>query len=246
MPDFPSRKSELVICVTEVAKGYACNEAWEAAFRPHRPAPDVLDFLNSIGMSLLIPLEITPAARAVIGNNDLKEVQQSTLVDSFAPPGFESPVLSGALSLVHNALGIRHDGIVDENVEMILRSKQRADVAIQRKIGLLGALDGLSHLRISGMHQISHLVTHLLLPERRASECIHRCGSQSGMYSCRDHTTNPGPSAWLTEWAYVSPNLSQIHFTIATDNVIAVYVLVRMFFVIMHQIVSFPTCEALR
>jgi hypothetical protein len=99
MPDFPSRKSELVIFVTEVAQGYACSEAWEAAFRPPRPAPGVLDFLNSIGMSRLIPLELTPAARAVIGNNDLKEVQQSTLVDGFAPPGFESPVLSGCLVL---------------------------------------------------------------------------------------------------------------------------------------------------
>ncbi len=99
MPDFPSRKSELVIFVTEVAQGYACNEAWEAAFRPRRPASGVLDFLNSIGMSLLIPLELTPAARSVIGNNDLKEVQQSALVDGFAPPGFESPVLSGCLVL---------------------------------------------------------------------------------------------------------------------------------------------------
>jgi len=70
------------------------------------------------------------------------------------------------LSLVHNALWIRHDGIVDENGEMILRSQQRADVAMQRKIGLLGALDGLGHLRISGMHQISHLATNLLLPAR--------------------------------------------------------------------------------
>ena len=97
MPDFPSRKSELVIFVTEVAQGYVCNEAWEAAFRPPRPAPGVLDFLNSIGRLLLIPLELTPAARAVIGNNDLKEVQQSILVDGFAPPGFASPVLSGCL-----------------------------------------------------------------------------------------------------------------------------------------------------
>jgi hypothetical protein len=166
MPDFPSRKSELVIFVTEVAQGYACNEAWEAAFRPPRPAPGVLDFLNSIGMSLLIPLELTPAARAVIGNNDLKEVQQSTLVDGFALTDLNRPCCQVALSLVHDALGIRHDGIVDENVEMILRSQQRADVAMQRKIGLLGALDGLGHLRISGMHQISHLATHLLLPAR--------------------------------------------------------------------------------
>ena len=67
-------------------------------------------------------------------------------------PDLNRPCCQVALSLVHHALGIRHDGIVDENGEMILRSQQRADVAIQRKIGLLGALDGLGHLRISGMH----------------------------------------------------------------------------------------------
>ena len=57
-------------------------------------------------------------------------------------PDLNRPCCQVALSLVHNALGIRHDGIVDENVEMILRSQQRADVAMQRKIGLPGALDG--------------------------------------------------------------------------------------------------------
>ena len=76
MPDFPSRKSELVKCVTEVAQGYVCNEVWEAACRSLQPALGVSVFLNSIGRSLLIPFELAPAASAVIGNNGLKEGEQ--------------------------------------------------------------------------------------------------------------------------------------------------------------------------
>src|SRR5207244_1498365 len=70
------------------------------------------------------------------------------------------------LSLVHNTLGIGRDGVVDENGDMILRSEQRTDVAMQRKIGPIGALDGLGHVRVGGVHQISHLAAHLLLPAR--------------------------------------------------------------------------------
>jgi hypothetical protein len=101
-----------------------------------------------------------------------------------------------ALSLIHNALGIGHGGVVDENVEVILRSKPRADVAIERKIGPICTFDRLGHVWVGGMHQISHLAAHLLLPERRASECIRRCGSRSGMHSWNDDTTNQGTFAW--------------------------------------------------
>jgi hypothetical protein len=116
--------------------------------------------------SLLTPFELAPPARAVIGNNGLKEVQQGALVDGFALTDLNRPRCQVALSLVHNALRIGHDGIIDENVEMILRSQQRADVAIQCKIGLLCALDGLGHLWVGGVYQISHLAANLLLPAR--------------------------------------------------------------------------------
>src|SRR5205823_6158171 len=80
------------------------------------------------------------------------------------------------VSLVDKALGIGYDGVVDENGEMILRSKPRADVALQRKIGLPGALDGLGHLRIGGMHQLSHLAAQLLLPAREHSNVVVDAG----------------------------------------------------------------------
>src|SRR2546430_16465461 len=87
--------------------------------------------------------ELAPAARAVIGDNGLKEVQKGALVDGFILTDLNRPCCQVPLPLVNNALGIGHDGVVDENVEMILRSEQRADVTIQRKIGPLCALDGL-------------------------------------------------------------------------------------------------------
>ena len=114
----------------------------------------------------MTPFELAPPARAVIGDNGLKEVQQGACVDGFVLADLNRPRCQVPLSLVNNTLGIGHDGVVDENVEMILRSQQRADVAIQRKIGLLCALDGLGHIRVGGMHQISHLAAHILLPDR--------------------------------------------------------------------------------
>ena len=64
-------------------------------------------------------------------------------------PDLNRPRSPVPVSLVDKALGIGYNGVVDENGEMILRSQQRADVALQRKIGLPGALDGLGHLRVS-------------------------------------------------------------------------------------------------
>jgi hypothetical protein len=116
----------------------------------------------------MTPFELAPPARAVIGDNGFKEVQKGALVDGFILTDLNRPCCQVPLPLVNNALGIGHDGVVDENVEMILRSEQRADVAMQRKIGLLGALDGLGHLRVGGVYQISHLAAHLLLPARKS------------------------------------------------------------------------------
>src|ERR1700694_4078110 len=116
----------------------------------------------------LTPFELAPPARAIIGDNRLKEVQKGALVDGFVLTDLNRPCCQVTLPLVNNALGIWHDGVVDENVEMILRSQQRAYVAIQCKIWLLCALDGLGHLRVGGMHQVSHLAAHLLLPARES------------------------------------------------------------------------------
>ena len=126
--------------------------------------------------SLLTPLKLAPPARAVIGDNGFKQVQQGALVDAFAPMDLNRPRGPVPLPLVNKALGIGYDGVVDENVEMILRSEQRADVAMQCKIGPLGALDGLGHVRVGGMHQISHLAANNLLPARESINVIVDAG----------------------------------------------------------------------
>ena len=87
-------------------------------------------------------------------------------------PDLNRPRSPVPVSLVDKALGIGYNGVVDENGEMILRSQQRADVSLQRKIGLPGALDGLGHLRVGGMYQFSHLAAQLLLPARERSNVV--------------------------------------------------------------------------
>src|SRR5712691_5325021 len=126
--------------------------------------------------SLLTPFELAPPAHAVIGDNGLKEVQKSALVDGFVLTDLNRPRSPVPVSLVNKALGIGHDGVVDENVEMILRSQQRADVAMQHKIGLLCALDGLGHIRVGGVYQISHLAANILLPARQSSNVFVDAG----------------------------------------------------------------------
>src|SRR5690349_14333789 len=118
--------------------------------------------------SLLTPFELAPPARAVIGDNGLKEVQKGARVDGFILTDLNRPCCQVPLSLVNNSLGFVRDGVVVENVDMVLRSEQRADIAMQRKIGLPGALDGLGHLRVGRVYQISHLAANILLPARKS------------------------------------------------------------------------------
>ena len=105
-----------------------------------------------IARSLTASFEFAPPACAVIGDNGSKEVQQGTLVESFALADLNCPRGKVPLSLVNNALGIGCDGVVDENVDMILRCEQGTDIAIERKVGPRCALDGLGHLRVGGMY----------------------------------------------------------------------------------------------
>lgn len=126
--------------------------------------------------SSLFPFELAPPARAVIGDNGLKEVQKSAPVDRLVLTDLNRPRCQVPLPLVNNALGIGYDGIVDENVEMILRSQQGAYVAIERKVGLLCALDSFGHVRVGGVHQISHLAANILLPVRESKNIFVDAG----------------------------------------------------------------------
>jgi hypothetical protein len=141
----------------------------EKASQHHQACAKVASFHPAHSGRASTPLELAPPARTVMGDNGPKEVQQGSRVEGFMLTDLNRPCGPVPLPLINHTLGIGHEGIVDENGEMILRSKPRADVAMQHKVGLPGALDGLGHLRIGGMHQLAHLAAQLLLPagERR-------------------------------------------------------------------------------
>lgn len=56
------------------------------------------------------------------------------------------------LPLVDDALGARRDRIVDEDVDMVFGSQERANVTVQCEVGQFAPLDGLANICISGVH----------------------------------------------------------------------------------------------
>jgi hypothetical protein len=64
-----------------------------------------------------------------------------------------------------DALGIGDDrSVVKEDVDVVLRAEQRADVAPEDEVRLHGALDRLLDLRVGLVHKVSELVANGLLP----------------------------------------------------------------------------------
>ncbi len=146
---------------------------------------------------LAILFELAPPASAIIGDNGLKEVQKGGLVECFIWMDLNRSRCQVSLSLVYETLGIGRDGVVDEDVEMILCSEQGTDIAIQRKIGLLCALDGLDHIGVGGMHKITHLAANILLYY-----------DAEGNLHPSFKTLEQG--AATTVWASVAPELAEI------------------------------------
>ena len=74
------------------------------------------------------------------------------LVERFTLMDLNSSCGLIALSLVDDAFGVGRNGVVDEDVEMILYTEQGTYVAVQRKIWAICALDGLGYVGVGGMH----------------------------------------------------------------------------------------------
>ena len=72
---------------------------------------------------------------------------------------------------------------------MILRGEQRTDIAVQDEIRLPGALDGLLHLRVGGVDELTNLLADGLLPAREGCDVgvDARIGGKS-------HVDPPGPT----------------------------------------------------
>ena len=54
--------------------------------------------------------------------------------------------------------------VIEEDVHVVLRRQQCADVALQNEVGAVGELDRLGDLRVGGVDQVSDLVADVLLP----------------------------------------------------------------------------------
>jgi hypothetical protein len=186
--------------------------------------------------------ELAPPTCPVIGDNCLKELQKGVLVDGFASTNLNRSCRQVPLPLVDHALWIGCERVVDENIEMVLRSQERADVAVKCKVGQFGAFDRFGHLWVGGMHEISHLTADLLLPGRERLNvvidagvnlvCTHalilpqitilllaECacagvGGQRGTISCSDL-----PELFLQVSRRFLPNLSAHPFQVAYDEV---------------------------
>ena len=57
-----------------------------------------------------------------------------------------------SMSLIDDALGIRSDRIVDEDVDMVFGSQERTNITVEYEIRQLGTLDGLTDIGVSSMH----------------------------------------------------------------------------------------------
>src|SRR5260221_6533567 len=108
--------------------------------------------------------DLTPASGVVVGDNGLEEGQERPLVEGFTLAHLNRACGQVALPLIDDALGIRCDGVVDKDVDMVPGGEQRANVAIQREVWPVGALDSLGEVRVGGMHQIPHAAANVLLP----------------------------------------------------------------------------------
>src|SRR3954453_19715247 len=71
------------------------------------------------------------------------------------------------MSLVDDPVRVRCDRVVQEQVDVVLRGQERADVAVQHEVGLHRPLDGLLDLGVSGPHNLAQLATDPLLPVRQ-------------------------------------------------------------------------------
>jgi len=69
--------------------------------------------------------------------------------------------------LVDDAVRVGDGGIVDEDVDVVFRRQQGADVALQHEVRLHGALDGLLDLAVGRVRDLAYLLADRLLPGRQ-------------------------------------------------------------------------------
>lgn len=120
-------------------------------------------------------LELPPASGLVVGDNLPEHREQCRGIDRLALPHSHG---AGGLVLVpagDDPVRIRNDSaVVQKDVDVVLRRQQCADVAVQDKVRLGGALDGFLNVSVSGVDQRADVAAdRLLLRWQRVDERIH-------------------------------------------------------------------------
>ena len=74
-----------------------------------------------------------------------------------------------------NAFGVEDNcTVVEKDVDVVLGSKQGADIALQYKVGLACALDGFGNVGVGGVNEFADLFADCLLPiGERVNVIIH-------------------------------------------------------------------------
>src|SRR5262249_1161058 len=109
-------------------------------------------------------LNLAPATGAIVGDHGFDEIHQRTLVDRLALADLYRARSQVPLSLIDDAFRIGRNGIVDEDVDVVFGCLERADVAIQREVRSVRALDRLDDVRIGGVDEVAHATADVLLP----------------------------------------------------------------------------------
>jgi hypothetical protein len=109
--------------------------------------------------------DLAPATSAVVGDDLSEHLAESAGVDLLVLTYRDHAGGFVLVTACNDAFGIRNDRpVVEENVDVVLRGQQRADVALEHEIGLHPPLNGLFDFRINSMHKITDLLADDLLP----------------------------------------------------------------------------------
>lgn len=112
----------------------------------------------------LCALQPAPATGAIVRRDRLDKLGKRVSVQCFASAHLYCPRGLIALSLIDDPFRVGRDGIIDENVDVVPRRQQRADVAFKHEVRAIGALDRFGNIWLGGMDQVTNLAADGLLP----------------------------------------------------------------------------------
>ena len=110
-------------------------------------------------------LELAPTAGTIVGDDVSQQCGEGGSIDRLA---LAVGHRAGRLVVVaggDDALRVRRDAaVIHEDVDVVLRGEQRADIAIEVEMGLDGVLDLLEHIGIGRVEELADLLADLSLP----------------------------------------------------------------------------------